>query len=104
VLKIDIEGAEIEVIDSLDDDLIKRVGQWTIEFHDSIGLTSPPDVERCVERIIKLGFHELFWSRYRNNMDVLLVNKDRFPFRRYIMEQHIVRRARAVFRFANRLM
>jgi FkbM family methyltransferase len=104
VLKMDIEGAEIEVIDSLNDDVIKRVGQWTIEFHDFMDLNSVSDVERCVERIVKLGFHELFWSRYRNNMDVLLVNKDRFPFHRYMIEQHIVRRARAGLRFANRLM
>jgi hypothetical protein len=47
---MDIEGAEIEVIDSLDDDLIEGVGQWTIEFHDFMGLTSVSDVERCVER------------------------------------------------------
>ena len=103
LIKMDIEGSEIEVIDSLNDDLIKRVGQWTIEFHDFMGYTARSDVERCVERILGLGFHELFWSKRRNNSDVLLVNKKRFPFRRYIIEQHIVRPARASIRFASRL-
>jgi FkbM family methyltransferase len=104
LVKMDIEGAEIEVIGSLDDDLIKRVGQWTIEFHDFMSMMSASDVHRCVERIADLGFYELFWSRHRNNADVLLINKNRFPLSRYIVEQHIVRRARAGIRFASRLL
>jgi hypothetical protein len=103
LIKMDIEGAELEVIASLDDDVIKRVGQWTIEFHDFMGMMSVSDVGRCVERIAGLGFHELFWSRTRNNADVLLVNKNRLSLRRYIIEQHIVRPARAGIRLANRL-
>jgi FkbM family methyltransferase len=103
LVKMDIEGAEIEVIDSLDDDLIKQVGQWTIEFHDFLGMMSVSDVERRVARIAGLGFYELFWSKYRNNADVLLINKDRFPLRRYVKEQHIVRPARAGIRLARRL-
>jgi FkbM family methyltransferase len=104
LVKMDIEGAELEVIASLDDDLIKRVGQWTIEFHDFMGMMSASDVERCVERIAGLGFYELFWSKHRSNADVLLVNKNRFPLRRYIIEQHIVRPARAGIRFVSRLL
>jgi FkbM family methyltransferase len=104
LVKMDIEGAEIEVIASLDDDLIKRVGQWTIEFHDFIGMMSVSDVARCVERIAGLGFHELFWSKHRNNADVLLVNKNRLPLPLYIVAQHIVRPARAGIRFASRLL
>ena len=104
LVKMDIEGAEIEVVASLDDDLIKRVGQWTIEFHDFMGMMTGSDVERCVGRITTgLGFHELFWSKHRNNADVLLVNKNRFSLRRYIIEQHIIRPARAGIRFAGRL-
>jgi FkbM family methyltransferase len=103
LVKMDIEGVELEVIASLDDDLIKQVGQWTIEFHDFMGIMSRSDVEQCVERIARLGFHELFWSNRRNNADVLLVNKNRFPLHRYIKEQHIVRPVRAGIRLASRL-
>jgi FkbM family methyltransferase len=60
LVKMDIEGVEIEVIASLDDDLIRRVGPWTIEFHDFMGKLSVCDVKQCVERIARLGFHELF--------------------------------------------
>ena len=104
LVKMDIEGAEIEVIASLNDDLIERVGQWTIEFHDFLGRLSVSDVEQCVERIARLGFYELFWSKRRNNADVLLVNKNRLPLRRYIIEQHIVRPTRASIRLARRLL
>jgi FkbM family methyltransferase len=104
LIKMDIEGAETEVIASLDADLIKQVGQWTIEFHDFMGIMSLSDVERCVQRIAELGFHELFWSKHRNNADVLLVNKRRFSHQRYAVEQHIVRPARAGIRFARRLL
>jgi FkbM family methyltransferase len=103
LVKMDIEGAEVEVITSLNDDLIKRVGQWTIEFHDFLGRISVSEVEQCVERIAGLGFHELYWSKHRNNADVLLVNTNRFSYRRYLKEQHIVRPARAAIRFAKRL-
>jgi FkbM family methyltransferase len=104
LMKMDIEGAEIEVIASLDDDQIKQVGQWTIEFHDFMGMMSRSDVERCVGRIAGLGFYELFWSRRRNNADVLLVNKNRLPLHRYVVEQHVVRPARAGIRMASRLL
>jgi FkbM family methyltransferase len=102
LVKMDIEGAEIEVIASLGDDVIRRVGQWTIEFHDFMGKMSVSEVERCVKRIAGLGFHELFWSKHRNNADVLLVNKHRLSPRRYIIEQHVVRPARASIRLAKR--
>jgi FkbM family methyltransferase len=104
LVKMDIEGAEIEVIASLDDEFIRKVGQWTIEFHDFMGMSSEADVERCVERIAGLGFRELFWSKNRNNADVLLVNKNRISLRRYMVEQYVVRPVRAGIRFANRVV
>jgi FkbM family methyltransferase len=33
VLKLDIEGAELEVIHSLDDEFFRRISQITVEFH-----------------------------------------------------------------------
>jgi hypothetical protein len=43
---MDIEGAEIEVIASLNDDLIKRVGQWTRVASDG----PPPSIMRGIEQ------------------------------------------------------
>jgi FkbM family methyltransferase len=104
VVKMDIEGAEIEVLASLDDELIKGVGQWTIEFHDELGLSSPSSVVNCIKRITDLGFYELFWSRRRNTADVLLVNKERLGLARYLSEQYIVRPLRAGTRLIKRTL
>ena len=42
VLKMDIEGAELEVIDSLDDEFLRNISQITIEFHDFLGVRHYP--------------------------------------------------------------
>jgi Methyltransferase FkbM domain len=95
VLKMDIEGAELEVIDSLDDEFFRNIGQITIEFHDFLGYATAQAVAQRVTRLINIGFYEFFWSRRRNNGDVLLVNSQRVNKVRHIYEQAIVRRARA---------
>src|SRR5262245_2833710 len=51
VLKLDIEGAELEVIDSLSDDFFHSVGQLTIEFHDFLGYLSQKEVAERIRRI-----------------------------------------------------
>jgi FkbM family methyltransferase len=102
VLKLDIEGAELEVIDSLSDDFFHNVGQLTIEFHDFLGYASPKDVADRISRIVAIGFLELYWSRYRNTGDVLLVNRRRMGSLRYAYEQGLVRLVRAARRRLSR--
>lgn len=102
VLKLDIEGAELEVIDSLSDGLISRIGQITIEFHDFLGYHTTDEVERRVARIARLGFRELFWSKARNTGDVLLVNAERLGPVRHAFEQSLLRPVRAAGRAINR--
>jgi len=104
VLKLDIEGAELGVIDSMSDNLIRRIGQITIEFHDFLGYHSRDDVNARVERIKALGFRELWWSRTRNTADVLLVNVQRLGVVRYMFEHNILRPARAVGRRVSRIL
>jgi FkbM family methyltransferase len=64
VLKMDIEGGEIEVIRSCSDDLLKSIGQITIEFHDHLGCVSKSDIKDQIKRLEGLGF--LHYSRYIN--------------------------------------
>ena len=104
LIKMDIEGAEIEAIASLDDYIIKRVGQWTIEFHDSLGLSDLSSAVGCISQIADLGFYELFWSKGRNSADVLLVSKERLGPARYLSEQYMVRPLRAGARFVKRAL
>jgi FkbM family methyltransferase len=103
VLKLDIEGAELEVIDSLSDEFFRNVGQMTVEFHDFLGYTTAQEVSKRIDRLTNIGFRELYWSRRRNTGDVLLVNSRRLGPVRHAFEQEVVRRLRAVGRVWSRL-
>lgn len=74
LIKFDIEGAEIEVLDSTSDDLLKGVGQLTIEFHDFMNLTPVATVERVVTRLEALGFYTIKMWKYAWG-DTLFVNR-----------------------------
>ena len=74
VLKMDIEGAEIEVLDSCSDDFLRNVGQLTIEFHDFLGLTPLNAIHQTVNRFHSLGFACIkIWQHAWG--DVLFINK-----------------------------
>jgi FkbM family methyltransferase len=102
LLKMDIEGAELEVIDSLGDDFFRNVRQITVEFHDFLGYTTIHEVDKRIERLTRIGFRELYWSRRRNSSDVLLVNSCQLGPIRHAFEQEIVRRLRAAARMWSR--
>jgi len=66
LLKVDIEGAEIDLFDTTPDDVLRRV-QITIEFHDFCGLTSPAEVQRIWRRLESLGFSGMRFSASNYN-------------------------------------
>lgn len=76
LLKVDIEGAEIAMFDSLSDDELQRITQISVEFHDFSGLVSQMDVRRIKQRFSDLGFWTLKMFR-AGNLDVLFVNRQR---------------------------
>jgi len=53
ICKIDIEGAEYDLIDSSHDDLLRKMRYLVIEFHD------PSKTPPVIERLTKLGFSEM---------------------------------------------
>lgn len=73
LLKIDIEGAEIEMFSAMDDDTIRSIGQITIEFHDFLIHDMATSVENIKMRLCKLGFYMIKCSL--DNTDVLFVNR-----------------------------
>jgi FkbM family methyltransferase len=77
LLKADIEGAEVDMFDHTPDELLQRVDQLTIEFHDFMDSALGPGVTRVRQQLRRLGFHELDFSR--NRMDVLYVNMRSHP-------------------------
>lgn len=75
LLKMDIEGAEIDVFGSCADRILQSIAQMTIEFHDFTGAVSTNSIRKLLRRLESLGFR--FVSRYRGCFyDTWLVNCD----------------------------
>jgi len=74
LIKMDIEGAEIEVLDSCTDEFLRSVPQLSIEFHDFCGIVSADEVQRVVRRLERLGFFYARMSRV-GNQDTVFINK-----------------------------
>jgi FkbM family methyltransferase len=63
LLKVDIEGAEIGMLAAVPDDLLQRMMQISIEFHDFCGITPAAEVEQTLDRLAGLGFQCLVDAR-----------------------------------------
>lgn len=75
LLKLDIEGAEFEVLNSIDDSLLLTIKQITIEFHDFKFKDLKPQVKDVKQRLESLGFVCIIFS-ITTNGDVLFINKN----------------------------
>lgn len=74
LLKLDIEGAELIVFDSLKDDFIEnKLSQITVEFHEFIDITAIPKIKKIIARLRELGFYYFPFSMTYG--DILFVNK-----------------------------
>lgn len=73
LLKVDIEGSEIAMLNACSERLLKSIPQITIEFHDFNGVTPASDVAACLERLHTLGFEAVRMSRV-GHQDTLLIN------------------------------
>jgi FkbM family methyltransferase len=76
LIKFDIEGSEIAVIDNCSDEQILLWKQMTIEFHDFVFPDLADDVIRVRKRLRDLGFRELHFSL--DNTDVVYLNSKFF--------------------------
>lgn len=74
LLKMDIEGAERAVMDSVSDAVLKEIVQLSLEFHDFCGLVTEAEVVRIRQRLISLGFYEIRFPTGSTN--TLFVNLD----------------------------
>ena len=76
LLKADIEGAEIAMLDACSDEDLHRVDQYTIEFHEFNGTTPEADVLRTLDRFRDLGFAVYRKARFAH-YDVLILHPGR---------------------------
>jgi FkbM family methyltransferase len=79
LIKMDIEGAEVEVIDSLSDQLLVSIPQISVEFHDFCNLTPLETVLGIARRLESLGFYYLRMSGV-GHQDTLFVNRRQSQF------------------------
>ena len=77
LLKVDIEGAEIQMFDNMECKDFMGVKQMTVEFHDSVPIpnVSADDVGRVVKKIVSMGFYGS--AMRRRNLDWLFVKKNK---------------------------
>lgn len=78
LIKMDIEGEELAVLERSPAELFSRVVQMTVEFHDFLDPLSRPKVLAVIERLRRLGFHVVKFS-WHNYGDMLFVNRKLAP-------------------------
>lgn len=77
-LKIDIEGAELSVLENISEELLSSITQITVEFHDFIEKGDLPRIRQVVQRLRTQGF---FFIRFSWNTwgDCLFLNQRKVP-------------------------
>jgi FkbM family methyltransferase len=90
-VKMDIEGAELDVLSNERGEVLCNIKQLTVEFHDFLEPASLPRIKQVIERMEGLGFCALRFS-FSTFGDVLFLN------RRYV-EVGAIRKAWWLFRF-----
>jgi FkbM family methyltransferase len=73
LLKVDIEGAELEMLRSTPAQYLLRARQMTVEFHACVGIGSVVEIEGIIRRLDEIGFTAIDFST--NYSDVLFVNR-----------------------------
>lgn len=79
-LKVDIEGSEYFLIDSLTPEICDKINQISIEFHDFIDPDLKDKSDEYVQKIIDLGYELHFSSKWTGRfgtdyMDCLFIKK-----------------------------
>jgi len=82
LVKVDIEGAEIDMFDAASDDTLKSVGQFSVEFHDFLDPALTPRVEAVIRRLQGLGFETVVLTR-NGHGDVLFLNRAKIALDRW---------------------
>lgn len=78
LLKLDIEGAEFELIEKTSDEVLRSIGQITVEFHDFLSEFKGQGLyEKAKHRLETLGFVSCCMT-FRTHGDVLFLNRKMF--------------------------
>jgi FkbM family methyltransferase len=75
LLKCDIEGTEIDVLEATGDECLRSIKQMTIEFHDFCGKVPQEKVKETLRRLDRLGFSSVQMSGV-GHQDTWLINRE----------------------------
>lgn len=68
LLKMNIEGGEVEVIMNTKDEILKSIHQMSISFHAFCGFITKEVENKCIDRIISLGFNKTLFPTLPNGI------------------------------------
>ncbi len=79
-LKVDIEGSEYALIDSLTPELCEKINQISVEFHDFIDPDLKDKSDQYVQKLIDFGYELIFSKKWTGRfgtdyMDCLFIKK-----------------------------
>ncbi|WP_084800981.1 FkbM family methyltransferase [Bradyrhizobium sp. Tv2a-2] len=106
LLKVDIEGAEIDMLESYSDDFLRSsIGQISIEFHDFCGITPADTVAKTIKRLERLGFCHVRMSLV-GHQDTWLINRNlnRISYLQLMYARHVIRNWFGLKRVISRLL
>ena len=78
LIKMDIEGEEVAVLRDAPPEILQRVAQLTVEFHDFLDPGSIPGILAVIKKMRSLGFLAIKFS-WHSYGDLLFVNQRREP-------------------------
>ncbi|MBI5079281.1 FkbM family methyltransferase [Candidatus Wolfebacteria bacterium] len=103
LIKIDIEGEEIPILESLDSAELAKISQWTIEFHDFLYPEIHEAVENIKRKFINSGFFCIPFS-ITNNGDVLFIKNNKISILEFFYLKYIFRYLLGLNRRLNKLL
>lgn len=102
ILKIDIEGAEIQLFDSTPASIIEKIKQITMEFHSFdkyFGLQS--SVDREIDYLKSIGFFYIDFTK--NKQDVLFLNRRFYSLSECLKIKYLAKNTERVVRKLKRM-
>ncbi len=89
LIKVDIEGAEIKVLEGLKPNVLLKVNQMTVEFHDFLWPELGSRVANIKKKLTAIGFYCIPFSFF-NNGDVLFIRKNLISYFDYLYIKYII--------------
>jgi hypothetical protein len=78
LVKMDIEGEEVAVLRDATPDVLQRIVQLTVEFHDFLDSTNAAAIGDVIKKMKNLGFLAIKFS-WHTYGDFLFVNREHAP-------------------------